>query len=758
MGLNIEAYTLAELNKLTSPSSVIPALFWVIPLGSWESNDLKKIWDIFTENNYPNKFHGRSHCKSLGLLLVKDNFMRDTPCEANLSDLTGKLEELLPEGINSIYNENEFKNDNLKSNKFLVLSGCYPQPGWGLFVTANNYENFINDLEDFLENHFGEIMNLFKEAQLNYFNWSNYSTKIPIRENTIVLDKIIETIEKIIPLLNLLQEEIKNKTYNLFHFEVLNKLFIESNYQDINNFFIPFNNIFNEKFIFSILILKLINNNGISKDEVNNLIHSFLYEFDKNKNNLFKTETIKTSSTKRVIGSFILKNKDKLSINEDPVSFYENYYLSNITSISESYNKFIEEFSSYYGKIKYLIVNSNKQFEDNLKIWIAEKEYHRINFQEALASVLEFQSKNSYRFLFNLENHLLEKSKAKYLVKSITWDPPRMVGWKLLATGIEIENFDVTEYIKEKIPEFCEHINNMTSNESIDGNSFTDYIHYYSINKSNLNPRLACKEILSKILRPSEIRNILNKLRGNYNPDEGIESILTNFGWPLIEQKNIPLSNCIEINKGKPTLISMYSGNQIRIILENFCKDLIDVLISKLGFDIEQIYSFIKYETENKLMYDNLKRNRSWDNFLNQLQLKQAFELISLLLKKVFPSNNHKLLLENLEKIRIETNHTSHDNPNAKINQSQLAEAIFTVLNQTHDLISEMPWHFNPLQKNGILPVVFTGLAWSHSYPNEKQISIILWNANNSTKEMLIWNPDKKNPVMPNAKRILRPD
>jgi hypothetical protein len=68
-----------------------------------------------------------------------------------------------------------------------------------------------------------------------------------------------------------------------------------------------------------------------------------------------------------------------------------------------------------------------------------------------------------------------------------------------------------------------------------------------------------------------------------------------------------------------------------------------------------------------------------------------------------------------------------------------------------------MPWHFSPFQKNGILPVVYTGRAWSHSYPVEKQISLILWDSNNSSKEMLIWNPDKRNPVMPNAKNIVRP-
>ena len=137
--------------------------------------------------------------------------------------------------------------------------------------------------------------------------------------------------------------------------------------------------------------------------------------------------------------------------------------------------------------------------------------------------------------------------------------------------------------------------------------------------------------------------------------------------------------------------------------------------------------------------------------------LGEAIVLINKLLHKAYPNLEHKILLDNIVKVKKITNPTSHDNPNINIDSNDLAQSIFLILKQTHDTIAEMPWHFNPLQKNGIRPVVFTGRAWSHSYPGDKQISLILWDYNDLSNEMLIWNPDKRNPVMPNAKKILRP-
>ena len=70
MGYKIETYSLAELNRISTPGKVVPALFWVIPVGQWDSYELEKLWHHFTRRE--------SICNELGLMLVKNTDRWDT--------------------------------------------------------------------------------------------------------------------------------------------------------------------------------------------------------------------------------------------------------------------------------------------------------------------------------------------------------------------------------------------------------------------------------------------------------------------------------------------------------------------------------------------------------------------------------------------------------------------------------------------------------------------------------------------------------
>jgi hypothetical protein len=101
MGYKIETYSLAELNRISTPGKVVPALFWVIPVGQWDSYELEKLWHHFTRK--------KSKCNELGLMLVKNTDRWDTHADSrqisDLSDLTGRLSDLLPSGISTIYDD-----------------------------------------------------------------------------------------------------------------------------------------------------------------------------------------------------------------------------------------------------------------------------------------------------------------------------------------------------------------------------------------------------------------------------------------------------------------------------------------------------------------------------------------------------------------------------------------------------------------------------------------------------------------------------
>jgi hypothetical protein len=112
-------------------------------------------------------------------------------------------------------------------------------------------------------------------------------------------------------------------------------------------------------------------------------------------------------------------------------------------------------------------------------------------------------------------------------------------------------------------------------------------------------------------------------------------------------------------------------------------------------------------------------------------------------------------LIKNLNGLRNKFNDLSHDPPIGKT--SQLLDELLEIFKYTKELISEMPWHFFPIQRNGYQPTVLTGNAWSHSYKQNRQLSIILWSNDSSSESMLVWNPSKENPVVPDGIIINRP-
>lgn len=127
MGYRIESYTLDELQRVSLPGTAATALFWVIPLGKWPMGTLDNLWYEFTAVE--------GIWKELGLLLVKRFGEDNSASNANLKALvsSGKLNELLPKG--AVKNVARIPSEQRRG--FLICSGAYPQPGWGVWVDAN---------------------------------------------------------------------------------------------------------------------------------------------------------------------------------------------------------------------------------------------------------------------------------------------------------------------------------------------------------------------------------------------------------------------------------------------------------------------------------------------------------------------------------------------------------------------------------------------------------------------------------------------
>ena len=129
MGYQVENYSLNELHRIAVPGSVPPTLFGALPVGRWDHVKLDRVWRWFTKNP--------SECNDFGLLLVK-SMDRPEHGEANvdLGSVGAKLFDLMPAGSEQFIHPRD--KDRGETPKVLVLSGGYPQPGWGVLVEGGN--------------------------------------------------------------------------------------------------------------------------------------------------------------------------------------------------------------------------------------------------------------------------------------------------------------------------------------------------------------------------------------------------------------------------------------------------------------------------------------------------------------------------------------------------------------------------------------------------------------------------------------------
>lgn len=743
MGYKIETYSLDELNRISTPGKVVPTLFWLVPVGQWDSYELTQLWNQFTRK--------KSICNELGLMLVKNTDRWDTNTDSrqtsDLSDLTGKLSDLLPSGIRTIYND-EYLSPNEKKNQILILSGSYPQPGWGVLISLKNHY----DIERLLENAIDpKIYSIFIGASNSFKTWNSFKRDKPIKGDVEVQKKKKQYCVEIYKVLESLWAEHNAKHLNNFYFEILKKITKEGSFKEISEEINPLLENADDKFILSLLLLKA--SQDIAEDELNSTLIRFITQHNSTINNLFKSES---NEQIKKVASLLLKLNEGDRPKEMFITWSQNIYNNRINELINNVQDLKTKFQLLIGELELTIEHFESSYDLELKEWQKNVEEKRLKFHKTLQEVLKSHLEFSPTFLLNLEN---QTRLHKIPSKSVSWDPPRMVGWKILTEGIQIANFDVTTLLKEMIPEFSNQINKDSINEDtlINGSLFTDYVHYISKSDINLSPRNATKKLLEKLLRSGEIKTILKKYQtyeiSNETHAQIVERLLVEFGWP-VEKSSIKnkLADCIIENERGITINKSLTGNDIRIICENYCKDLADTLSSITGYSATELYDLVitrfpEYKSQN----------RGWNHDISNLTIGSAIFILSALLNEALPDKKDASinLIQSLNGLRSKFNDLSHDPPIGET--SHLVEGLLALLKYTNELIFEMPWHFYPVQRNGHQPTVLTGDAWSHSHKQNRQLSIILWHNDNNAESMLVWNPSKVNPVIPDAKLIIRP-
>lgn len=736
MGQRIHTYSLSELNKISTPGKVIPSLFWLIPIGEWDYNELSKFWTHFTKN--------RSICKEMGLMLVKTNDIKKEPTQtSNLSGLTGKISEILPSGTKTIYRDELQLNKKLK-NQVLILSGSYPQPGWGVHISLDSVLHFESILEKSIDYNLREI---FIKGSNSYKFWINNKKKQPEKVNLADLTKKKDYCVHICKILGGILSEDNDNHINEFYFQLLKQEFDSLRSKSSEEYYHliePLFEMIDNGFIVSLLILKALNK--LDEDEINSSLARFVNEHNFKTNNLFKTE--KNEQIKKTAGN-LLKLGEQERPREKFVFWAKNTVENKKNEIVKIIKTLNENLGAIIGDIVVKIEKSDDIYIEKLEEWEKKVDSSRKSFRRHLQDVLQSHLKYGPDFLMNIEDQTKNLGS-----KSFSWDPARMIGWKIISAGIQIEALDIIQRVKEIIPEFSTHSNsNYDENTLMNGSLFTDFVHYISLKDPSISPRDATKKLLEKTLRSSEIKRILRKKEdvdfNRKNISQMVETLLLEFGWPAEDKsEKHKLADClIENDRINPS----FTGNDIRTICESYCKDFIDTLSTILGYSAEKLLDTVKVKDPKYR-----SQNRGWSYDISELSLGSAIIILSALLSEAYPNDEEvsKQFIKTLNGLRQKFNRLSHDPPSG--NLSDLTEGILSLQEYTKEIISEMPWHLSPVQRNGSQPTILTGEAWSHSYKGSRQLSIILWN-NDQSESLLIWNPTKVNPVVPDGHVINRP-
>lgn len=397
----------------------------------------------------------------------------------------------------------------------------------------------------------------------------------------------------------------------------------------------------------------------------------------------------------------------------------------------------------------------------------AIREYHNVSnrrvFHHLINEAVELQWKLGPKFLVALEKRCIRHG---IKVTNIPWDPARMIGWKIHASGITINSNDLAVIAQELAPNA---MSDMPEHENIaDGSYFTDYVHHIAISRARFSPRTVTYELLKSLLRPNEINELINKFSETpsaLGTDRTIlvESLLNKLGWQRSEKdKEQPLAACIKLEaENLYVLIDEIDGNQLRIILESFCKDVIDVIIAQLGYGNDEIWRVIN---ETKPDYRARESTKDWNKEVKSMTVGSAIILLGifgpLAITDDIKSNAIKNLIKYLYRLSEILNNASHHNDEGSIavkDNPEIPMLINQVIETTKVAIGDLPWHMETSFVYGEQPKVISGEAWSHGHSLPRLLRAILWAGDPVDSQVMLWNKSRINPVIPDPFFIRRP-
>jgi hypothetical protein len=341
-----------------------------------------------------------------------------------------------------------------------------------------------------------------------------------------------------------------------------------------------------------------------------------------------------------------------------------------------------------------------------------------------------------------------------------------MVGWKIAVRQVPLVIGDLAIVAREFAGgALFEGVGGHQSG-AVDGSYFTDYVHHVALSQPVLSPREVTKDFVTRLLRPAEIRALLEMQGESVREDAGVaqlsEHLLSSFGWRERRgEDGKSLASCLAKGDGGALrLASALSHNDIRIRLESFCKDVVDVIVAQLGYRKDTDLWKVIGET----VPDYLPRSwrGDWSEEVAHLTVGSASKLIEALGSLAFSSQAASVarLVAGLNRLSSLLNRGSHDQEPESTGataEGEPADLVREVLEAASGFLGELPWHLSVSFVYGEQPKVLSGEAWSHGSATPRFLRVIQWTGESVGRQALLWSRARTNPIITDPVFISRP-
>jgi hypothetical protein len=762
MGYRIDSYTRDELKKIALPGKAVSTLFWVLPIGKWGASELEKWWFHFTQCN--------GICHELGLLLAKnekEKTQQEHGQTANFQKTLaevdgGSLLDLVPEAK---AHHPDFRSDQSSADRrLLILSGSWPQPGWGVLMNMDRRSANPNELEELLNEVIGiscdaEKLQSIKDGAKAYHEREKiYSCEPTKPKSPLELDTLRQSLLNIGLLIDKSlsgnKAEIESASMQLksaLDRCVQDSSLIEENFWADLNGYADIIKVLPTEINRDFVALKMIWNDFLKVDQSERDAH--LARIDKRQSSLVKKL------------SFLHRSWPDLGIDHLP-EFLEGEFRSELRQRIENGLETVRaNLQSRFDTMLGAHELATQQYENKKSDWQKRLRDTEQHYRKILAVANTSQWELGPRFLLQLEN-IASRSRG-YHARSIAWDPARMIGWKLhVSIPGQRASYLLTAARSVMSDTYKENGISQPANVEFNGSVFADYAHYVSISAIRMNPWEATCGLICQLLSPRDIETILQPegdsgqlLLTASTKEQQAEILLEKWGWKRpAEQVSRPILRCLK-NDDTGELTLAHSPNETRIAFESFLKDVLRISLATLGWnesDIELQLSIHCPKFDRKK--DKKGSSKTWSEEVNTITAGAVNVLLKNLLELAFPENRYKdailTINDHSSKVTDLLNAHSHDTPAPPLSHEEARKCgkwIKAIVESTTNFVGELPWHLRPAQTYGSDPLIVTGHAWSHSHEEERLIRVMVWAGNQSSNDMLVWNKTLTNPVMTDA-------